>query len=80
VTLTTRTPMTTDNDTPSVPPHQTRYYHVPPERKTLEDVAGHGADHAAYRWAPQIDPRWSAEQVEAYRRAYSTGERPRGPE
>jgi hypothetical protein len=71
--------VTTDNEAPDIRPQEVRYYHTPPEWKTLEDVASHGADHAAYKWTPQIDPRWSAEQVEAYRRAYSNGKRPRGP-
>jgi len=51
----------------------TRYYHVPPEDKTVEDCGTHGADHVAYRWSPQIDPRWSAEQKAAYIQAYERG-------
>jgi hypothetical protein len=46
--------------------HWHRYYHVPPQEKTLEACRSHGADHRAYGWCPQYDPRWSPEQQEAY--------------
>ena len=49
-----------------------RFYSDPPERKTLEDCAGHGYDHKGYGWSKQIDPRWSKEQTEAYLNAYNS--------
>lgn len=50
--------------------HWHRYYHAPPQDKTLEDCLNHGKDHRAYGWCPQYDPRWSAEQQEAYWNGY----------
>lgn len=47
-----------------------RYYHAGPTEKTVDQCRSHGADHAAYQWAPQIDPRWSDEQKSAYIEAY----------
>ena len=46
------------------------FYQVPPERKSIEQCASHGADHKAYGWPPRIDPRWSEEQKAAYIEAY----------
>ena len=43
-----------------------RHYNVPPEGKTIEACRSHGADHRAYGWGPQVDPRWSDEQKAAY--------------
>lgn len=50
-----------------------RHYTVPPEKKLVEQCASHGADHAAYGWHPQYDPRWSEEQKNAYLNAYEEG-------
>jgi hypothetical protein len=47
-----------------------RHYTVPPEDKSLEICRNHGADHRAYGWSPQYDPRWSPEQQEAYWSGY----------
>jgi hypothetical protein len=52
---------------------ETRYYQTPPEEKTVQQCASHGDDHAAYGWSKQLDPRWSEEQVAAYREAYAKG-------
>ena len=51
--------------------HEIRYYQQPPNEKTLEACYCHGADHIAYHWSQQIDPRWSEEQVAAYKRGYA---------
>ena len=51
-----------------------RYYQVPPDKKTIEDCRSHGNDHAAYKWSPQIDPRWSDEQKAAYIEGYEKEE------
>ena len=51
-----------------------RYYQIGPERKTVEECASHGADHKAYGWLRQLDPRWSKEQREAYDVAYAETE------
>jgi hypothetical protein len=48
-----------------------RYYNVPPDGKTLDQCASHGADHAGYGWGPMIDPRWSDGQVTAYMTAFN---------
>ncbi len=50
--------------------HHIRYYHVSPMDKTLKDCRNHGADHKAYKHTPQIDPRWSEKQIEAYWEGY----------
>ena len=50
--------------------HERRFYQEPPEKKTPHQCESHGADHAAYGWLPQLDPRWSDEQIVAYRRGY----------
>ena len=47
-----------------------RYYQVPPHEKSIEQCASHGRDHKAFGWSKRIDPRWSIEQIEAYRKAY----------
>lgn len=46
----------------------TRFYAE--TNKTIAQCASHGADHRAYQWSPQIDPRWTAEQKAAYITAY----------
>ena len=48
----------------------TRYYQETPETKSIEQCRSHGADHKAYGWNPQIDPRWSDEQKNAYVQGY----------
>lgn len=48
----------------------TRYYSAPPEAKSLAQCRSHGDDHAAYGWSPQVDPRWTATQIEAYWEGY----------
>lgn len=48
-----------------------RYYQQKPEDKTLEACEKHGRDHKAYRWGPQLDPRWTDEQKAAYQRGYA---------
>ncbi len=53
-----------------IPHLNTRYYEVPPDQKTAPECESHGADHAAYKWIRQVDPRWSQEQVDAYLRGY----------
>ena len=50
---------------------ETRYYQEAPEKKTLEQCASHGRDHAAYKWCQQLDPGWTEEQQQAYREAYA---------
>jgi hypothetical protein len=47
-----------------------RIYVVDPEDKSVQDCLNHGADHQAYGWTPQYDPRWSDEQIEAYWKGY----------
>jgi hypothetical protein len=54
---------------------QTRYYVTPPDQKTVGQCASHGADHAAYGWNIQLDPRWSEDQKAAYLKAYNEGKR-----
>lgn len=49
-----------------VPHVKVRYYAVRPANKSLELCRMHGADHAAYHWSMQVDPRWSKEQMTAY--------------
>lgn len=49
-----------------------RYYSEPPEAKSLGQCRSHGGDHAAYGWAPEVDPRWTAKQIEAYWEGYNT--------
>ena len=66
-----RSPPADENENPLVSLHEVRYYAVPPHEKTLETCRTHGKDHKAYHWRQQIDPRWSAEQIEAYRAGYS---------
>lgn len=53
-------------------PHNHRYYHVPPEQKSVELCRQHGRSHAAYGWSKQIDPRWSQDQFLAYLDGYSS--------
>lgn len=48
-----------------------RYYHDPPEKKSLEQCESHGNDHAVYCWSPQVDPRWSEAQKQAYWKGYN---------
>lgn len=55
---------------PAVNPAWVRFYVEPPEKKTVDQCESHGRDHAAYRWTPQVDPRWSDEQKTAYSRGY----------
>lgn len=52
------------------PAHSKVYYHGEPSNKSLDDVKSHGRDHAAYKWTPKIDPRWSKEQIDAYKSGY----------
>jgi hypothetical protein len=47
-----------------------RSYQIPPQDKSIEQCRSHGADHRAYGWIPQYDPRWSPEQKEAYWAGY----------
>ena len=51
-----------------------RYYNTPPNQKTPEQCRSHGADHKAYQWSPQIDPRWSEDQKMAYAGGYNGNE------
>ena len=37
----------------------------------LKTCRTHGKDHKAYHWRQQIDPRWTAEQIAAYREGYA---------
>ena len=60
-----------ENENPLVSLHEVRYYAVPPHEKTLETCRTHGKDHKAYHWRQQIDPRWTAEQIAAYREGYA---------
>ena len=48
-----------------------RYYNIPPEEKSIQDCFNHGADHKAYKWAPQVDPRWNEEQKTSYWKGYN---------
>ena len=64
------TPPADENENPLVSLHEVRYYAVPPHEKTLETCRTHGKDHKAYHWRQQIDPRWTAEQIAAYREGY----------
>lgn len=47
-----------------------RAYKTPPEEKTIDRCRSHGADHMAYGWCSQPDPRWSDEQMQAYINGY----------
>jgi hypothetical protein len=47
-----------------------RCYEVPPEKKSNHQCRVHGCDHRSYGWSPQIDPRWTIEQQQAYCRGY----------
>ena len=38
--------------------------------KTAEEIQGHGSDHRAYGWSPQVDPRWTDDEVRVYANAY----------
>ena len=51
--------------------HQTRYYKQAPEDKSPEQCRSHGRDHRAYRWPPQLDPRWTDAQIDAYWKGYN---------
>jgi hypothetical protein len=61
----------------NIPPHNIRYYQVPPDQKSVMQCESHGSDHKSYGWCPKIDPRWSDEQAEAYLFGYNTT--PRNP-
>jgi hypothetical protein len=56
-----------------------RIYNTPPREKSLEMCRSHGADHRAYGWYPQYDPRWSPEQQEAYWAGYEPDSLPPQP-
>lgn len=64
----------------TIPHINTRYYYVRPENKSVETCRSHGADHGAYGWNSQLDPRWSEEQkmayIEGYRSTCSDKRRP----
>ncbi len=47
-----------------------RFYMLNPREKSLQVCRSHGADHCAYEWGPQIDPRWNPKQIEAYISGY----------
>lgn len=51
----------------------TRYYNEKPENKPVSHCRQHGLEHGVYRWSKQIDPRWSDEQIAAYREGYEKG-------
>jgi hypothetical protein len=68
--------MTDTDGNPKVDVREIRYYQVPPEEKSVSQCASHGADHAAFGWCQQLDPRWNDEQIDAYRRAYATTPKP----
>lgn len=54
-------------------PFETRFYNVPPNKKTVQQCREHGIDHRGYGWSKQIDPRWNEEQRAAYEDAYDNG-------
>lgn len=49
-----------------------RFYNELPANKSIDKCRSHGADHAAYGWSPQIDPRWSDAQKSAYAAGYES--------
>ncbi len=49
-----------------IPEGCTRRYQTPPADLSLRNCWTFGASHMAYEWSPQLDPRWSPEQVAAY--------------
>ena len=54
----------------SIKTGEVRYYIVDPTDKSVEQCRSHGSDHKAYGWYPRLDPRWSEEQIKAYREGY----------
>jgi len=38
--------------------------------KTQAEIRWHGLDHRAYNWNPQVDPRWTDDEVKVYAEAY----------